>query len=98
MAMNLSVSYESLNTKSSEMTKHKDSFDTLIVQAKNTINGLTEAWQSDAQVQYKQRFDELQPTFEKFSQMLDEYAKFLKTSSEHYKSADEAVKRAAQGF
>ncbi|MOA52982.1 hypothetical protein D3C78_1763710 [compost metagenome] len=80
------------------MNQHKDNFHTLIEQAKKTIGGLTEAWKSDAQVQYQQRFNDLQPTFQKFEQMLDEYAKFLNTSSEHYRKADEAVKKAAQGF
>ncbi|WP_193726775.1 WXG100 family type VII secretion target [Paenibacillus guangzhouensis] len=94
----LTVSYESLNQKSREMDQHKNNFHTLIGQAKTTIGGLSAAWKSDAQAQYEQRFHELEPTFKKFEQMLEEYAKFLKTSSDHYRAADEAVKKAAQGF
>ena len=73
----LTVSYTLLKDKSLEMHKHKESFDAMRTAAEKTVHNLSEAWNSNAQEEFRKKFDGLKSVFDNFSKMLDDYSIFL---------------------
>lgn len=90
----ITVSYDLLEGKSKEMKAHKDTFITLIAQTTTTIKNLSHAWDSKAQQNFAEKFEDMRSTYDAFEEMLRQYEVFLHDSAEHYRDADVKISQA----
>ena len=62
------------------------------------ILGLNEVFKGDAQDALVAKYESMQPTFNNFSQMLEEYAKLLNTSAQKFQEQISRFRRSINGF
>ena len=90
----IQVTPELLTGKANELRGLKGSHDEAMTKMRTLIMGLNEIWKGDAQAAYVAKYESMQPTFNNFSEMLDNYATMMDTSAKTLREADEALKAA----
>ena len=62
------------------------------------IMGLNEIWKGDAQAAYVAKYESMQPTFNNFSQMIEDYAKLMDTAAQKLQETDQALQSTMNSF
>ncbi len=83
---------ETVKQKATEVRNYRSEHDAVMGKLKTLVYDLNSIWKGDAQTAFLNKYEEMQPTFNKFSQLLEEYATFLDTASSTFTSVDEEAK------
>lgn len=65
---------------------------------KREMNALQSTWQSDASNTIRQNFNALQPKFEQFREIVDNYSKFLDQTVSAYDTTETQINNNASAF
>ena len=84
----IQVTPELLRGKAGNLRSLKSQHDDTMRQIKTLVDGLVEQWKGDAQTAFVQKFNSMQPTFNQFSEMLENFAKLMDASANDLEQAD----------
>ena len=62
------------------------------------IMGLNEIWKGDAQAAYVAKYESMQPTFNNFTQMIEDYARLMDTAAQKLQETDQALQSTMNSF
>ena len=82
---------EQMNSRASSVRGQRDAFEDLISKMQNIINELLTEWEGAASESYAQQFNDLQPSFIKMNELLDDLATQLDGTAEAVKSLDQEI-------
>ena len=94
----IQVTPELLTGKANELRGLKGSHDEAMTKMRTLIMGLNEIWKGDAQAAYVAKYESMQPTFNNFSQMIEDYAKFMDTAAQKLQETDQALQSTMNSF
>ena len=94
----IQVTPELLTGKANELRGLKGSHDEAITKMRTLIMGLNEIWKGDAQAAYVAKYESMQPTFNNFSQMIEDYAKLMDTAAQKLQETDQALQSTMNSF
>ena len=94
----IQVTPDLLNSKANELRGLKAQHDEAMSKMRTLILGLNEVFKGDAQDALVAKYESMQPTFNNFSQMLEEYAKLLNTSAQKFQETDHSLQTSINGF
>lgn len=86
----IGVSPELLRARAKEVRNLRGEYDDTIRKLRNLILALDQVWSGDSQKAFIQSFEEAQPTFTKFSNGLEQYAKTMDETVADMISTDQA--------
>ena len=92
------VTPELLTGKANELRGLKGSHDEAMTKMRTLIMGLNEIWKGDAQAAYVAKYESMQPTFNNFSQMIEDYAKLMDTAAQKLQETDQALQSTMNSF
>ena len=84
----IKVTPELLRSKAQNVETYKTNYDDNMKKLTTLVKGLNEIWLGDAQMAFMEEFENMQPTFNKFSVLLATYAKEMKNSANELEAAD----------
>ncbi len=88
----IQVTPDLLEAKATEVRGLKAEHDEVMAKMASLIHALDEIWKGEAQAAFVAKFDGMQPTFNNFAEMLNDYATMMDTSAKTLREADEALK------
>lgn len=94
----IQVTPELLTGKANELRGLKGSHDEAMSKMRTLIMGLNEIWKGDAQAAYVAKYESMQPTFNNFSQMIEDYAKLMDTAAQKLQETDTALQSTMNSF
>ena len=94
----IQVTPELLESKAGEVRNLKAQHDEVMAKMKNLVHSLNEQWKGEAQTAFVAKFDSMQPTFNNFSQMLEEYAKLMNTAATKLQETDASLQGTMNSF
>ena len=94
----IQVTPELLTGKANELRGLKGSHDEAMTKMRTLIMGLYEIWKGDAQAAYVAKYESMQPTFNNFSQMIEDYAKLMDTAAQKLQETDQALQSTMNSF
>ena len=94
----IQVTPELLTGKANELRGLKGSHDEAMTKMLTLIMGLNEIWKGDAQAAYVAKYESMQPTFNNFSQMIEDYAKLMDTAAQKLQETDQALQSTMNSF
>jgi WXG100 family type VII secretion target len=94
----IQVTPELLTGKANELRSLKGSHDEAMTKMRTLIMGLNEIWKGDAQAAYVAKYESMQPTFNNFSQMIEDYAKLMDTAAQKLQETDQALQSTMNSF
>ena len=94
----IQVTPELLTGKANELRGLKGSHDEAMTKMRTLIMGLNEIWRGDAQAAYVAKYESMQPTFNNFSQMIEDYAKLMDTAAQKLQETDQALQSTMNSF
>ena len=94
----IQVTPDLLNGKATELRGLKGSHDEAMSKMRTLIMGLNEIWKGDAQAAYVAKYESMQPTFNNFSQMIEDYAKLMDTAAQKLQETDQALQSTMNSF
>lgn len=80
-----------LREKASNLRSYISEHDEAINKIRNLVNGLPSEFKGVAADTYIEKFNSMEPTFNNFSEMLEELASKLDYAAEQFSAADDAV-------
>lgn len=91
--MALSLSYEEINSISSQLRSKATSMETLLNNVKTELNKVGDGgvWSGSAASAARQEFNSLASKFSDFKKSVDNCASYLATTAEHYQHLDKMV-------
>lgn len=75
---------DDLRSVSGEIKTQGANFQSVTSEFTQTLNSLSAEWEGDAFNEFKSRVDDLQPSFEAYYNVINEYADFLMRSADTY--------------
>ena len=97
MALN-QVTPELLTAKANELRGLKSNHDEAMAKMRTMIMGLNEIWKGDAQAAYVAKYESMQPTFNNFTQMIEDYARLMDTAAQKLQETDQALQSTMNSF
>lgn len=94
MAANINVDWNELNIKSGEMKKEATNLRSSVDLIQKEVVSLDRTWQSDASDTMLGKMKSMTGVFERFEQVVKDYAKFLEETAKHYSETENAVNEA----
>ena len=94
----IQVTPELLTGKANELRGLKGSHDEAMTKMRTLIMGLNEIWKGDAQAAYVAKYESMQPTFNNFSQMIEDYAKLMDTAAQKLQETDQTLQTTMNSF
>lgn len=94
----IQVTPELLNGKANDLRALKSQHDEAMSKMRTLIMGLNEVWKGDAQDAFVAKYESMQPTFNNFSQMLEDYAKLMNTAAQKLQETDTALQGTMNSF
>ena len=94
----IQVTPELLTAKANELRGLKSNHDEAMAKMRTMIMGLNEIWKGDAQAAYVAKYESMQPTFNNFSQMIEDYAKLMDTAAQKLQETDQALQSTMNSF
>lgn len=94
----IQVTPDLLHNKANELRSYKDQHDEAMSKMQNLIYGLNEVWKGEAQDAFLGKYESMQPTFTKFSQMLEDYAKLMDTAAQRLQETDQSLQATMNSF
>ncbi len=94
----IQVTPDLLTGKANELRTYKSQHDEAMSKMRTLIMGLNEVWKGDAQNAFVAKYESMQPTFNNFSQMLEEYAKLMDTAAQRLQETDQNLQTTMNSF
>ena len=94
----IQVTPELLTGKANELRGLKGSHDEAMTKMRTLIMGLNEIWKGDAQAAYVAKYESMQPTFNNFTQMIEDYARLMDTAAQKLQETDQALQSTMNSF
>ena len=94
----IKVTPDMLRARAVNVRKDRGEHDTCIARISNTINGLSDVWQGEAQNSFVERFRSMEPTFKQFSQLLEDYSTLMDKAANQLQETDVALKTTISSF
>lgn len=94
----IQVTPEILNAKASEVRALKSQHDDTMAKLRSLVLSLNETWKGEAQTAFVEKFENMQPSFSNFSEMLEGYAKLMDTAARELQTTDQSLKSVMQNF
>ena len=94
----IQVTPDLLRGKVTELRNLRGEHDQTMQKMRTLITGLNEVWKGEAQDAYVAKYESMQPTFNNFSEMLEEYAKLMDTAANTIEQTDQSLKTTMSGF
>ena len=94
----IQVTPEMLRGRAGDVRARRSDHDSNMQQLRTLVNGLSEVWRGTAQDAFVQRFNDMQPTFTNFSEMLEGYAKLMDTAARELEQTDQNLKGTMNSF
>ena len=92
------ITPELLRAKSGELRGLKGEHEAVMSRITGLVNGLSDQWTGDAQDAFLQSYQGMNPTFQKFVEILEGYANLMDKASQEMESTDQSIKGAIQSF
>jgi len=89
--MDMRIDYDLLTQKAKDVRTMKGEHDEIMTRITNLVHALNEIWTGDAQAAFIGRFDEMKPTFDQFSQTLEDYAALMEFSANQMRQQEEEI-------
>lgn len=80
---------ELLKAKANDLRALKSTHDEAMTKMRSLIRGMNEVWKGKSQDALVNKYESMQPTFNSFSQMLEDYARLMDASADRFTVADE---------
>ena len=92
------ITPETLRGKAGELRGLRGEHESVMSRITNLVNGLSDQWSGEAQQSFLQNYQGMQPTFQRFIEILDGYARLMDTAATELESADGNISRTIQSF
>jgi WXG100 family type VII secretion target len=94
---NLAVDFVELEDSSTELARKRADFEADLATLSARIDSMRAMWKGQGAVAFESMWDEWRRAADDLKLSLDDISRFLKTTSDSFREADEAVRRAAAG-
>jgi len=98
MARKIEVTPELLRGKSGELKGLRGEHEAVMSRITSLVNGLSDQWSGNAQQEFLQSYQGMQPTFTKFVEILDGYARLMDETATVMGQADLDVSNKIKSF
>jgi len=86
MSIRITVTPETLKTKATELRNLRSAHDENMARMRSIITGMDSFFTGKAQQSMVNEYDSMQPTFTRFSEMIENYAKFLDKAANEFEN------------
>ena len=90
----IQITPETLRSKASNIRSYRAEHDEIMAKMKNLIYGLNDTWKGEAQQAFLTNYENMLPTFQNFSEMLEGYASLMDVSANEMEAKDQELKAA----
>jgi WXG100 family type VII secretion target len=87
-----------LRGKAGELRGLRGEHEAVMTRITNLVNGLSDQWSGEAQQAFLQNYQGMQPTFQRFIEILDGYAKLMDTAATEMERMDDEIGKKIQAF
>lgn len=94
----LKITLGEVTKTASQLRSFNQTLNERLNEIKKDMNALAQYWDSDASSSIRSNFNALQPRFEEYRQVVDNYAKFLDNTVTHYNDAESKINNNANMF
>ncbi len=98
MAETIRIRPEELRNKAQQIRAKKEQEEMIISKIATIINSLNEQWTGAAQEAYVTKFQEMQPRFEHFTEMIEAYATNMEKSAQILEQVDEELAKSIASY
>ena len=95
---NIKITPELLKGKSGELRGLKGEHEAVMSRITNLVNGLADQWSGEAQQAFLQNYQGMQPTFQKFVEILEGYSKLMDKAAHDMELTDQSIKASIQSY
>ena len=85
----ITVTPESLRSEAGRLRGFKSEHEGNMRNIDQLVRGLCDQWKGDAQSAFLEKYDEMQPTFQRFNEMLEKFAQLMDDSARDLETADQ---------
>lgn len=94
----LKITLGEVTKTASQLRTFNQTLNDRLSEIRTDMNALAQYWDSDASSSIRANFNALQPRFEEYRQVVDNYAKFLDSTVIHYNEAESKINNNANMF
>lgn len=94
----IQVTPEILKSQASIVRKYKTDQEQTMQRIRNLVLSLGDSWKGEAQDAFVEKFQSMDQTYRKLSQVLDAYAKLMETAANELQATDQNLKNIIQNI
>lgn len=94
----IKISLNEVSNTAGSLRNLNQQLTTKLEEIKAQMDGLASTWQSDASNTIRAKFTGLQPRFEEYREVIDNYARFLDSTVQAYDTAESNINNNASMF
>ncbi|AGK55715.1 pore-forming ESAT-6 family protein [Bacillus sp. 1NLA3E] len=94
----LKITLGEVSKTAGQLRTFNQTLSTKLHEIKTDMNNLAQYWESDASSTIRGNFNALEPRFEEYRQVVDNYAKFLDNTVTYYNDAESKINNNASMF
>ena len=94
----ITITPSMLRGKAGELRGLRGEHEAVMKRITSLVNGLGDQWTGEAQTAFLQSYQGMQPTFQKFIEILDGYAKLMDTAANELETTDASIGRTISSF
>ncbi|MBQ3061304.1 MAG: WXG100 family type VII secretion target [Lachnospiraceae bacterium] len=98
MAEGIQISTQVLTDTAQKLRNINMELSDKLEQINIAMNSLENTWRSDAATDIRSAMNALRPTFERYEEIVESYARFLVNTAESYEATESAIQNNAQQF
>jgi WXG100 family type VII secretion target len=94
----IKITLGEVSSTASQIRTLNQNLNSRLEEIKREMNNLSQSWNSDASNSIRGNFNALQPRFEMFREVVDNYSKFLDNTVTNYNATETAINNNANAF
>lgn len=98
MAGRIDVKLERFEQKAVNISKQNQNLLDDLHKIKDLINGLAGGWESDSAVKIREKITAMEPRFEDYYDVVDNYVKFIRNTEQEYRAVEKTNTSNADQF
>ena len=98
MAQDILLTPENLQAEANNLRGNKSTLDGIFQQTVSLITGLLEHWHGEAQQSFTESFNQKKPVFDKFSEDMESFAKFMESYATSMQDAEKGSANRARSL
>lgn len=87
----IQVNSQMLRDSAQQLKSELSNFQNITQEVSNGLNSLSNTWTGEAFTNFQTNVQALNPTFEKYAEVINQYADFLNTSADQYEQTEATV-------